>query len=102
MSADLFDNILGLIQQATGNNNNSWGTTFNTSFAALASRAMAGVATHADTGGSLDLSGTVPPAGPRLDMDAIQLFTGALVSDLTVTVPANSKMWWFQNNTTNA
>jgi|SRR5882672_1424780 len=102
MSADLFDNILGLIQQATGNNNNSWGTTFNTSFAALASRAIAGANFHTDTGGTLDLSGTVPPAGPRLDMDHIQVFNGALVSDLTVIVPNVAKTWWFVNLTTGA
>lgn len=102
MSADLFDAILGLIQQATGNNNNSWGTTFNNSFAALAARAMGGVATRSNTGGALDLSTVVPPAGPRIDIDAVQLFNGALVSDLTVTVPANSKMTFFQNATTGA
>jgi hypothetical protein len=102
MAADTFDSILGLIQQGTGNNNNSWGTTFNNSFAALAARAIGGVATRSNTGGSLDLSTVVPPAGPRVDIDAIQLFNGALVSDLTVTVPVNSKMTLFQNSTSGA
>jgi microcystin-dependent protein len=102
MAADTFDAILGLIQQGTGNNNNAWGTTFNNSFAALCARAIGGVATRSNTGGSLDLSTSPPPAGPRIDIDAIQLFNGALVSDLTVTVPLNSKMTFFQNSTSGA
>lgn len=102
MAADTFDPILGLIQQGTGNNNNAWGTIFNSSFAALAARAIGGVVTRSNTGGSLDLSTAPPPTGPRIDMDAIQLFNGALVSDLTVTVPLNSKITFFQNSTSGA
>jgi hypothetical protein len=58
-------------------------------------RAIAGVETFSNTGGSLDLSGLPPPAGLRQDVDMIQLFNGALTSDLTVTVPNLSKLWWF-------
>lgn len=100
MPADTYDPILGLIEMGTGNNNNSWGNTFNTSFALIAARAIGGLVTRGNTGGTLDLSGAPPPAGPRQDVDAIQLFNGALTSDLTVIVPNLSKTWWFQNNTT--
>ena len=102
MPADTYGSILGLIQQATGNNNNNWGAIFNTSFASPDERAIAGIATRTDTGGTVDLSTVTPPAGLRLDIDFIQKFTGALVSDLTVIVPNVSKTWWFQNSTTNA
>lgn len=102
MTADVYDSILGLIQQGTGNNNNNWGSTFNTSFAALAARAIAGVNTITSTGGTVDYSGSPPPAGPRQDIDAIQIANGALTSDLTVIVPNLSKLWWFQNNTSGA
>jgi hypothetical protein len=102
MSADLYDAILGLIQQATGNNNNNWGTTFNTSFAAPAVRAMAGVNSISTTGGTLDLSTITPPTGLRADIDKIQLITGALVADFTITVTNKSKTWKFWNNTTGA
>jgi len=102
MATDTYDPILGLILQATGNNNNTWGATQNASCTTPTARAIAGVATHSNTGGTLDLSGTLPPAGLRQDIDMIQLFNGALTSDLTVIVPSVSKLWWFQNNTSGA
>jgi microcystin-dependent protein len=102
MTADTFDPFLGLILQGTGNNNNSWGTICNNSMVSPAARAIAGVVTRSNTGGTVDLSGSPPPAGPRADIDAIQLFNGALTSDLTIIVPNLSKLWWFQNNTSGA
>lgn len=102
MPADTYDPILGIILQATGNNNNSWGDTFNNSGAKPIARATAGVNTISATGGTFDLSATVPPAGLRQDIDAIQLLTGALVSALTIVVPNVSKIWWFQNDTSGA
>ena len=97
--ASTYEQILGLILQGTGDNNNSWGTVHDNSGFKPIARAIAGVATHADTGGTLDLSGSPPPAGLRQDVDHIQIFTGALVSDLTVVVPALSKTWAFINRT---
>ena len=85
-----------LIQQGTGNNN-SWGVTFNNSFATPSERADAGVNTITATSGTVDLSTTVPPAGLRLDIDHIQLLTGALTADLTVKVPNVSKTWHWWN-----
>ena len=102
MTADTYDSVMGFIIQGTGNNNNSWGDTFSNSATKPMARAIGGINVHTDTGGTVDLSTVVPPAGLRLDVDMIQKFTGALVSDLTVIVPNISKVWWFQNATTNA
>jgi len=102
MPADTFDSILGLIEMGTGNNNNNWGAIFNNQFAAIAARGIAGAITRGNTGGALDLSGSPPPAGARQDIDAIQIFNGALASDLTVTVPNLSKSWFIVNSTTGA
>jgi microcystin-dependent protein len=100
MTADSYTSILGMIAQFTGNNNNSWGDTFNNSFGAIIERAVAGIATHADTGGTLDLSASPPPAGPSGALDYIQRFTGTLTSNLTVTMP-NLKKSWIIDNATN-
>ncbi len=102
MSADLYDPILGVILQATGNNNNSWGDTFNNSAAKPFGRAIGGIATHTETSGTVDLSTVVPPAGLRLDVDMIQKFTGALVGNVTLQVTNVSKTWLIWNATTNA
>lgn len=102
MAADTFDPVLGLILQATGNNNNNWGTTFNNSVTTPGARAIAGVNTITDTSGTVDLSTTVPPAGLRLDIDHIQLLNGTLTDDVTVKVPNVSKTWWFENDTSGA
>jgi hypothetical protein len=63
MPADSFDSILGLILQGTGNNNN-WGSVANNSMISPAARAIAGVNEITNTSGTIDLSTTVPPAGP--------------------------------------
>lgn len=102
MTADVYDPVLGLILQATGNNNNAWGTILDNSMITPAARAIAGINTITATGGTVDLSTVVPPAGMRLDIDHIQQATGALVSDLTIIVPAISKTWCFINRTSGA
>ncbi len=102
MVADTYSPRLGMLEMGTGNQNNSWGDSFNTSFAIIIDRAVAGIINRADTGGTLDLSGTPPPAAARQDIEAIQNFTGVLVSNLTVIVPNLSKTWLIANNTTNA
>lgn len=100
MTADAYSARLGLIEQATGNNNNNWGTVFNTSFADLLDRHLCGVDTHAVTGGTLDLStGTLPPAGPSPVAAIMQNFTGALTSTVTVIWPALQGRWKMANNT---
>lgn len=102
MTADTYSSALGLILQGTGNNNNTWGTTFNNSGVTPIDRAIAGVNTITATSGTVELSATVPPAGLRADIDFVQRLTGALVGHVTVQVPNVSKVWWFQNDTTNA
>lgn len=102
MAADTYDPILGIILQGTGNNNNAWGTTFNNSAATPLGRAIGGVNIIGSTGGTVDLSTTVPPAGLRQDVDAIQLMNGTLTSALTIKVPNVSKIWWFENDTSGA
>jgi hypothetical protein len=102
MVADTFDPILGLILQGTGNNNNSWGTQQNNFVTAPTARAIGGVHTITQTGGTLDLSGAPPPATLRQDVDAIQLANGALTSDLTIKVPNLPKISEFWNQTTGA
>lgn len=100
MVADTYTTRLGLIVQGTGNNNNSWGDTFNNSFGAYVDRAIAGVVVRTDTGGTLDLSTTIPPAGPTPAIDYVQKFTGVLVSNLTVQMPNVQKTWLIDNSTT--
>lgn len=102
MPADTYDPILGFILQGDGNNNNSWGDTFNNSATKPIAQAIGGVNTITAVGGTVDLSTVVPPTGLRLDIAAIQLANGTLTSDLTVKVPNVSKMWWFQNATSGA
>jgi hypothetical protein len=74
----------------------------NNSMIVPTDRAIAGVTRYSNMGGSLDLSRSPPPAALRQNLDMIQLFNGALTSDLTVTVPNLSKLWWFQNSTPGA
>lgn len=103
MAADTYTSFLGLILQATGNNNNAWGTILNGSALGLIDRAIAGNVNHGGlTGGTLDLSGSPPPAGPTQMLDHIQIFSGTLTSAQTVIVPNLSKTWIIINNTTGA
>lgn len=97
--ADTYDSILGVLLQETGNNNNAWGTNANDYVFKILARAIAGTATHTDTGGTLNIDDVTPPAGLREDVDYIHDFTGTLVSNLTVEVPAISKTWLFRNRT---
>lgn len=101
MAADTYDSVLGLLLMGTGNDNNSWGDNANNSVFKIAARAIAGTNTITRTSGTEDLSTVTPPSGMRLDIDMIQNLTGALVGDVTVQVPAVSKLWLFRNNTTN-
>lgn len=103
MVADSYSARLGLIEQGTGNNNNNWGTIFNSSFTDLLDRAVWGMDTRAVTGGALDLSaGTLPPLGPSPVAGSIQNFTGVLTSNETVTFPSIGGRWIIYNNTTGA
>jgi len=102
MALDIYSSILGLLLQATGNNNNSWGDNANNSVFKVLERAVAGVATRTVTGGTLDLSASAPPSAMTQAIDAIQLFGGTLTSDQTVEVPNLSKVWLVGNATSGA
>lgn len=102
MSADLFSNFIGMTLQATGNNNNAWGTILNGSALQTVERALCGNISHAVTGGTLDLSGTPPPAGVTAALDFVQIITGTLTSNQTIIVPNLSKTWFIINETTGA
>jgi microcystin-dependent protein len=101
MTADTYTSSIGILQQGTGNNNNSWGTLLNAGLQ-VADDAIAGRLDSTVTGGTLDLSGTPPPAGPSQARYAYLFFSGILTSNQTVIVPNLSKFWFIQNGTTGA
>ena len=87
MPVDTFSSFLGMVLQATGSNNNAWGTILNGSALLPLERAIAGNISHAVTGGTLDLSSSPPPSGLTQPLDMLQVFTGALTANQTVIVP---------------
>ncbi len=102
MVADTYTTRIGAILQGTGNNNNSWGSNLNTSALQVLDDAIAGTLTSAVTGGTLDLSGSPPPAAPSQARYATLVFTGTLSSDQTVIVPNLPKYWNVYNATSGA
>lgn len=98
MAADSFSAILGLLEQGTGNNNNTWGALLNTGALDQVDLAVAGRSARSVTGGTLDLSGTPPPAGPSGAIHAYFDFTGTLASNQIVQVPNLSKIWVVRNS----
>jgi len=102
MSADLFSNFIGMTLQATGNNNNAWGTILNGSALATLERRISGNIVHTVTGGTLDLSGTPPPAAVSKVLDFVQIFQGTLTVNQIVILPNLSGYWKFVNETTGA
>lgn len=60
MAADILSNFIGMTLQATGNN--TWGSVPNGSALVPLKRAMRGNMVRSVTGGTLDLSGSPPPA----------------------------------------
>lgn len=102
MTADTYSSILGTLIMGTGNDNNSWGTNASSFVFAVLESAIAGVKSNAVTGGTLDFSGSPPPAAASQAIAHIQAFTGTLTSDQTVIMPNLSKTWWIYNGTTGA
>src|ERR1043166_4639338 len=100
MPADTFSPILGILLMATGNDNNNWGDNFNASIATVLENALGGAVTRNGlSGGTLDLSGSAPPAAATQALECVQVFGGTLTSDLTVIVPRTGKFWLFVNRT---
>jgi microcystin-dependent protein len=93
--ADSFSTLLNLRLQQTGGNDNTWGDLLNSDALTPLENAIAGKATHAVTGGALDLS-----ASPLVEQ--VHVFTGLLSSDETVTLPKLDKRTLIVNATTGA
>lgn len=93
--ADSFSPLLNLRLQQTGGNDNTWGDLLNSDSLTPLENAVAGRATHAVSGGALDLSAT-----PLVEQ--VHVFTGVLSSDETVTIPNLAKRMLVINNTTGA
>jgi microcystin-dependent protein len=102
MAADTFSNFIGIKLQGVGNNNNSWGTILNGSALQPLERRISGNIVRAVTGGTLDLSGSPPPAALSQVLDFIQIFQGALTANQIVILPNLSGYWKFVNETTGA
>lgn len=102
MVADTYSARLGILKMGTGNQNNSWGDSFNASATDIIERALAGQVGHAVTGGTLDLSGSNPPAGPSQAIDLNHAFTGTLTANQIFVLPNNSALHLINNSTTGA
>lgn len=98
MAADTFTATLGLMLMGTGNDNNTWGSNQNTFVFQIVEDAIANALTSTVTGGTLDLSGSPPPAAASQVRYAALLFNGTLVSDQVVQVPNLRKFWWVKND----
>ena len=97
--ASTFSDRIRLELQANGENSSTWGTACNTVFSLIDS-SIAGMATIATTGGTTVLSvnnGTADES--RM---AIIKVTGVLVSNATLTIPAETKTYVVWNATTGA
>lgn len=100
MTADTYSTDgVGCILMGTGNDNNTWGANANTSAFQVIIDSITNVLTSAVTGGTLDLSGTPPPAAASSARYAALKFTGVLGSNQLVQVP-NLNKWWLVCNAT--
>jgi microcystin-dependent protein len=99
MPADTFSSILGWLQIGTGNDNNTWGVNHNNQVSQIFENAIAGQLVLTVTGGTLDLSGSPPPAGPSQVGYSILTFAGTLTANQTVKVPNLTNRWIVFNNT---
>jgi len=102
MPADTYSATLGLLLMGTGNDNNTWGSNANSSVFQIVEDSIANLLTSTVTGGTLDLSGSPPPAGPSQVRYAALRFSGTLASNQSVKVPNLSKIWLVHNNTSGA
>lgn len=102
MASDTFSNTLGFLTMGTGNDNNSWGNNCNTAVFQIFEDAIANALTSTVTGGTLDLSGSPPPAAASQVRYAALIFTGTLASNQILKVPNLTKWWWVKNATSGA
>lgn len=102
MTADTYSTTLGVLLMGTGNDNNTWGANQNNAVFQILEDAIANVLTTTVSGGTLDLSGSPPPAAPSQVRFAALIFNGTLGAGQTVIVPNLPKFWWVQNSTSGA
>lgn len=100
MAADTFSTDgVGVILMGTGNDNNTWGSNQNTNVFQVLADAVTNTLTNTVTGGTLDLSGSPPPAASSQTRYAGLIFNGTLLSNQLVVVP-NLNKWWLVKNAT--
>src|SRR5258708_1051479 len=97
MVADTFSATLPVLLMGTGNDNNTWGNNANTSDFQIFEDAIANIFTSSAVSGTVDLSGTPPPAGPSQARFWQLKFTASLAGILTVQVPNLTKEWVVNN-----
>jgi hypothetical protein len=103
MPADTFSTDgVGLMLMGTGNDNNIWGTNQNSNVFQITADALCNLLTETVTGGTLDLSGSPPPATSSQTHHAGILVNGTLASNQTIIVPNLNKWWWISNQTAGA
>jgi microcystin-dependent protein len=95
--ADTFSSTLGVLLMGTGNDNNTWGNNANTSVFQILEDSIANIFVSSATSGTVDLSGTAPPAGPSQARFWQLRFNGSLAGALTLKVPNLTKEWIIQN-----
>lgn len=100
--SEVYSGTLGVVLMVTGTDNNTWGTLCNSSVFQIFEDAIANVLTEVLTGGTLDLSGTPPPAGPSQTRYAAITVSGTLGSNQIIIVPNLTKVWWVKNSTAGA
>jgi microcystin-dependent protein len=93
---------VGAILMGIGGDNNTWGTNLNNSAIQVFADALCNALTSTVTGGTLDLSGSPPPAAPSQARHNELAFTGTLTGNQIVVVPNLPKKWWVTNGTSGA
>jgi microcystin-dependent protein len=97
MASDTYTSDIGAILMGTGNDNNNWGNLLNNSGIQVICDAIANVLASTVTGGTLDLSGSPPPAAPSQVRHESLTFTGTLTANQVVKVPNLAKRWRINN-----
>jgi len=93
--ASTYTSSLGLEKQATGENENTWGTNLNTN-EDYTDKAVAGVLSKS-VAGAADVTLTAAEA-----LNAVHQYTGTLTGAISVIVPASTKPYMVFNNTAGA
>jgi microcystin-dependent protein len=93
---------VGAILMGIGGDNNTWGTNLNNSAIQVFADALCNQLVSSATGGTLDLSGTPPPAATSQAHHSALVFNGVLTSNLIVILPNLQKWWWVANATAGA